>query len=83
VNPHEGEDQHRHLEHDAHSQDERRDEGEIFGRAQLVLDHLAAEIDQELERARKKAVVAEQHSGDEQQQHERPGRQGESPLARV
>ena len=78
-----GEDQDRHFEHDAHAEDERRDEGEVLGRAQLILDDRVAEADEELQRAREQAEVAEKHARDEQEEHERPGGQCETPLVGV
>jgi len=49
VDADQGEDQDRHFEHDAHAEDERRDEGEVLGRAQLILDDRVAEADEELQ----------------------------------
>jgi len=83
MDPNQGEDQHRHLEDDAHAQDERRHEGEVLGGAQLILDDRAAEADEEFQRAREQAEVAEEHSRHEQQEDERPGGQCEAPLVRV
>jgi len=77
------EDDDRDFEHESHAEDEGRHEGEVLGRAELVLDHLAAEVDEELERARQQRVIAEEHSDHEQQEDERAGRQGEASLVRV
>jgi len=49
----------------------------------LVVDHLAAEVDEELERVRKKDEVAEQHSRDEEQQDEWTEGERELALVRV
>jgi len=49
MDAYQGEDKHRHLENDAHAQDECRDEGEVLGGAQLILDDRAAEADEELQ----------------------------------
>jgi len=83
MDAHQGEDQDRHLEDDAHAQDERGDEGEVFGRAQLILDDGVAEADKEFQRAREQAEVAEEHPGDEQQEHEWAGGECEASLVRV
>jgi len=65
MDAHQREDQDRHFEDDAHAKDERRDEGEVLGRAQLILDDRVAEANEEFQRAREQAEVAEKHSGDE------------------
>jgi len=54
-------DDHRHLEHDPHPEDEGRHEGQIFGCAELVLDDLAAEIYEESDGVREEDEVTESH----------------------
>jgi len=78
----EPEDDDRDLEHQAHGEDERRDERDVLRCAELVIDDLAAEVDEELERAREKHEVAERHPDDEQDEREWTEGQKKAPLMR-
>jgi len=83
MDAHQREDQDRHFEDDAHAKDERRDEGEVLGRTQLILDDRVAEADEEFQRAREQSEVAEEHPCHEQQEHERTSGECEAPLVGV
>jgi len=79
---HEREDRNGYLEHEAHSQDEDRDEREIVRGTELVLDDFVAEGDEELDRVRQQHEVAEEHSGDEEADDRQAHELDEAPLLR-
>jgi len=74
--PGDGEDDDRHLEYQADTEDERRHERDVLARPRRGLEHVAAEGEQEVDRVRQEQEVAEGHAADEQQEHERAEGQG-------
>jgi len=83
VHAHERVDDDRYFEHHAHAEDERRHERQVVRRAQLVLDHLVAEGDEELDRAGKQHEVAEGHAQYEEQHDRKTEKTDEAPLAGI
>jgi len=76
-------DDHRDLEDQPDAEDECGHERDVLRGAQLVIDDVAAEIDEELDGVRKQHEIAERHAGDEEEQDEWPEPERESPLVRV
>jgi len=83
VHAHQAIDDDRNLEDQPNAEDEGGHERDVLRCTQLVVDDVAAEVDEELDGVRQQHEVAERHAGHEEEEHERPEPQCEPPLVRV